>query len=157
MKEYLRFFLSNTGKKADSDSESDAEKRRAHLIANFRTITTLIHSIDPTFLSDSKSGRDKQIHSTEDIRALRILTALAIAISRKADVSAVVTSDHRSLENGQFRVIASHHQFFALRNPQSVHPKLEGRPSTSGVSTVYELLTPSVDPSKLNGKFLDIQ
>jgi hypothetical protein len=163
--DFVLYFFSTSGIAPGSETGT----RCVHLAASFRTITTLIHTIDSTFLADPNvsGGHTLTTHNAEELRALRVLTALAIAISRGPDVAAVVTSDHRDLENGEFRVIASHHlqlptdphQFFALRNPHSQHPELPE--VTSGASgapkSTYQVLAPKIDPAKIHKEFLDIQ
>jgi hypothetical protein len=122
----------------------DSELSKEELIQAFRTITTMINILQPSLDSASDSPEDAQQAplTRSEARALRILTALAIAIVRKKEVTAVVVSHpQRPSGDGRVHVIATSqpnahpHHFFALRNPHTTHPKLGG-------SSEYELLTP---------------
>ena len=136
----------------DSNSK---ELSKEELIEAFRTITTiinilqsLVHSVD-----DSPAPKDPSTAklSRSDARALRILTALAIAIVRKKEVTAVVAGHPQRPRDGRVQVIATRqpnsppHQFFALRNPHTAHPKVAD-------AVQYELLMP---PPNLKIDLLD--
>jgi peptidoglycan hydrolase-like protein with peptidoglycan-binding domain len=136
---------------------TESEQAVEDLIATFRTMTSMIHTIEPTILSHNGLDGDatkfvKGIasRSNDDVRALRILTALAVALSR-TEVTAVVASDP---DAGQIQVVASQSQFYALRNPPSVKPSMDRAPKAPRAN--YKVMAPEIDLTVGNGKFLDV-
>ena len=128
--------------------------RKRDLIVTFRAITTLIYILqrEPTLvylgdpLKDHRPAGGTQLvepdrdGSRAQLAELRILTALAIFLVRRRDVTAVVANDPRVHGSDTLQVIATrpedldlaltsghnvrHHSFFALRNPQPSNPKV---------------------------------
>ena len=135
-------------------AHSDTYTRKRDLIVTFRAITTLIYILqrEPTLvylgdpLKDHRPAGGTQLvepdrdGSRAQLAELRILTALAIFLVRRRDVTAVVANDPRVHGSDTLQVIATrpedldlaltsghnvrHHSFFALRNPQPSNPKV---------------------------------
>jgi hypothetical protein len=126
----------------------DLELSKEELIQVFRTITTIINLLQPSLtlsVSDSPESAPQALSRLPrtEARLLRILTAFAIALVRKKDVTAVVASHPQCPKDGHVQVIAtSQHHFVAVRNPRTTHPKLKG---TASGSRPYKLLTPSTN------------
>jgi hypothetical protein len=140
------------------------------LLTSFRTTTLMISLLQPITTS-GRSGSSVTVETPmkltrNDALLLRNLTALAIAIARRKEVTAVVaTRPQFKLESGEVRLIAASQSgketeeteetettlapmlrlwpfrhFFALRNPHFTHPKLDDSDAK------YQLLAAKLDP-----------
>jgi hypothetical protein len=136
----------------------DPDKR--DLILTFRTITSLINILQPTLIGqDSPSDLDGTLSDGPDrARELRILTALAIVMCRRREVTAVVANDPRIHSSNTLQVVATrpedldpaqvmprpdlrrHTSFIALQNPHPSHPAY----ALSSDGT-FGVLTPSIE------------
>jgi hypothetical protein len=121
------------------------ELSKEELIQVFCTITTIINLLQPSLTlsaSDSPESAPQalsQLPRTE-AQLLWILTAFAIALVQKNEVTVVVASHPQCPKDGHVQVIStSQHHFVAVRNPRTTHPKLKG---TASGSQPYKLLTP---------------
>jgi len=101
-------------------SDSETEERKIQLIQSFRTITTMIRTLEPAYHANPSDAVDIPPDGVDDVR---IMTALAILLVRENEVTAVLAGDPRIGQT--LKILAAKqptepprtHQLLALSNP----------------------------------------